>query len=136
MAWMALLAGNGGIEDEADRLAFGIPARQGKYPGSVALWPGLLAGGAALPDPLMELCEHHVSPVDLIAGAAEALANRAELGAPVDAVFQEPGGLRLVGVGAGAGVFAQLGLEVRVDRSGFDEADQPVGEVGCLGPSG
>ena len=52
------------------------------------------------------------------------------------AVFQEPGGLRLVRVGAGAGVFAQLGLEVRVDRSGFDEADQAVGEVGCLGPGG
>ena len=44
--------------------------------------------------------------------------------------------MRLVGVGAGAGVFAQLGLEVRVDRSGFDEADQAVGEVRCLGPGG
>jgi hypothetical protein len=44
--------------------------------------------------------------------------------------------LRLVGVGAGAGVLAELGLEVRVDRSGFDEADQAVGEVGCLGMGG
>ena len=44
--------------------------------------------------------------------------------------------MRLVGKGAGAGVFAQLGLEVRVDRSGFDEADQAVGEDGFLRPGG
>ena len=44
--------------------------------------------------------------------------------------------MRLVRVGAGAGVLAQLGLEVRVDRSGFDEADQAVGEVRFLGPGG
>ena len=44
--------------------------------------------------------------------------------------------MRLVGVGAGAGVLAQLGLEMGVDRSGFDEADQAVGEVAFLGPGG
>ena len=52
------------------------------------------------------------------------------------AVFQEPGGLRLVGVAAGAGVLAQLGPEERVDGSGFDEVDQAVGEVALLGPGG
>ena len=52
------------------------------------------------------------------------------------AVSQEPGGLRLVRVGAGAGVLAQLGLEVRADRAGLDEADQAAGEVRFLGPGG
>ena len=48
----------------------------------------------------------------------------------------EPGGLRLVGVVSGAGVDAQLGLERRADRAGFDEADQALGEVRCLRPGG
>ena len=91
---------------------------------------------AALPDPVVELGEFHVGAVDLVAGGGEVLADRAEFGAAVVAVSQEPGGLRLVGVGAGAGVFAQLGLEVGVDRAGFDEADQAVGEDGFLGPGG
>jgi len=64
----------------------------------------------------------HVGPVDLVAGGGEVLADRAELGAPVVRVSQQPGGVRLVGEGA-AGVFAQLDLQVRVDGSGFDEAD-------------
>jgi hypothetical protein len=84
----------------------------------------------------VELGEDHVGAVDLVAGGGEVLPDRAELGTAVIAVFQEPGGVWLVRVGAGAGVFAQLGLEVGVDRSGFDEADQAVGEVRCLGPGG
>ncbi len=84
----------------------------------------------------MELGEFHVGAVDLVADGGEVLADRAELGAAVVAVSQEPGGVRLVGKGAGAGVFAQLGLEVRVDRAGFDEADQAVGEDGFLRPGG
>ena len=91
---------------------------------------------AAVPDPVVELGEDHVGAVDLVADGGEVLADRAEFGAPVGAVFQQPGGVRLVGKGAGAGVFAQLGLQVRVDRPGFDEADQAVGEVRCLGPGG
>ena len=91
---------------------------------------------AAVPDPVVELGELHVGAVDLVAGGGEVLPDRAEFGAPVGAVFQQPGGVRLVGKGAGAGVFAQLGLQVRVDRSGLDEADQAVGEVRCLGPGG
>jgi hypothetical protein len=126
--------GSGGIEDEADRLAFAVPAGQGQYARAVASWPGLLGEGAALPDPLVELGEHHVSPVDLIAGGSEVLTDWTGFGAPVDAVFQEPDGLRLVGVGAGAGAFAQLSLEVRMDRSGFDDLDQAAGEFWCLGP--
>jgi hypothetical protein len=54
----------------------------------------------------------------------------------VQAVLQQPGGLRVVGVGGGEGVFAQLGLEVRADRSGLDEADQAAGEVGALRAGG
>ena len=49
----------------------------------------------------------------------------------------EPGGLRLVGVGgAGAGVDAQLGLQRLADRAGADEADQALGEDRCLRPGG
>ncbi len=59
-----------------------------------------------------------------------------KLGASVVAVFQQPGGVWLVRVGAGAGVFAQLGLEEGVDCPGFDEVDQAVGEVACLGAGG
>jgi hypothetical protein len=40
--------------------------------------------------------------VDQVAGGAEALADRAECGVADDAVLHEPGGLRLVGVGARA----------------------------------
>jgi hypothetical protein len=69
-------------------------------------------------------------------GGGEVLADRAELGAAVVTVFQEPGGLHLVGIVVRACVSAEVGLEVRVDRSGLDEADQAVGEVRCLGPGG
>jgi hypothetical protein len=63
----------------------------------------------AVPDPVVELGEFDVGAVDLVADGGEVLADRAELGAPVVAVPQEPGGVRLVGKAAGAGVFAQLG---------------------------
>jgi hypothetical protein len=39
----------------------------------------------------------------------------------------------LVGVGAGAGVDAHLGLEGVADRAGFDEADRGLGEDRGLG---
>jgi hypothetical protein len=78
----------------------------------------------------------HVGPVDLVAGSGEVLPDRAELGPAIGGVFQQPGGLLLVCVGAGAGVFAELGFEERVDRSGVDEVDQAVGEVAFLGPGG
>ena len=84
----------------------------------------------------MELGEFHVGAVDLVAGGGEVLPDRAELGAPVVAVSQQPGGLRLIREIAGAGVLAQLVLEVRVDRSGFDEADEAVSVNGFLGPGG
>ena len=72
--------------------------------------------------------EQGVGAVDLVAGGAEVLPDRAEVGAAGDAVFHQPGGLRLVGVGAGAGVDAQLGLQRVADGSGADEADQALGE--------
>ena len=45
------------------------------------------------------------------------------------AVFHQPGGPGLVGVGAGAGVDAQLGLQRLADRAGADEPDQAPGEL-------
>ncbi len=40
-------AGGGGVEDEGDGLAVGVPARQGDGPGAVDLRPGL--SGSARP---------------------------------------------------------------------------------------
>jgi len=129
--------GGGGVQDEADGLGLGVVAGQGEDPGAVGVGPGLLRVDAALADPVVELGELDVGAVDLVAGGGEVLPDRAELGAPVVAVPQEPGGMRLlVGVVAGASVFAELGLEVGVDGAGFDEADQAVGEEGFLGPGG
>ena len=115
-------AGRGVVQDEADGLGLGVPPGQREYPGAVGLGPGLLRVDAAVPDPVVEPGELHVGAVDLVAGSGEVLPDRAEVGAPVVRVSQQPGGVRLVGVGA-AGVFAQLVLQVRVDGSGFDEAD-------------
>jgi hypothetical protein len=98
--------------------------------------PGLFGVDAAAADPVVELGENDVGSVDLVAGGGEVLADRAELGAAVVGVFQQPGGVWLVGVVAGAGVLAQLVFEMGVDRSGFNEADQAVGEVLLLGAGG
>jgi hypothetical protein len=118
-----------GVQDEADRLALGVAASQGDDAGSVGLRPGLLRRHeAALPGPFVEVGEHQVGPVDLVAGGAEVLPDRAEGGAPAGAVFDEPDGLRPVRVGAGAGVDAQLGLQRRGDLPGADEADQAARE--------
>jgi hypothetical protein len=76
----------------------------------------------------------HVGAVDLVAGGAEVLADRADVGTAADAVLHEPGGLRLVGIGSRAGVDAQLGLERGADRSGLGEADQALGEDRGLRP--
>jgi hypothetical protein len=88
----------GGVEDEADHLGFGVAAGQGEDPGAVGLGPGLFGDGVALPGSVVEVCEYLVGSVELVAGGGEVLADRAELGAAVVAVFQEPGGLGLVGV--------------------------------------
>ena len=77
-----------------------------------------------------------IGAVDLVAGSAEVLPDRAEVGAAGDAVFHQPGGLGLVGVGAGAGVDAQLGLQRVADGAGADEADQVLGEDRRLRPGG
>jgi len=42
--------------------------------------------------------------------------------------LQEAAGFGLVGVGAGAGVDAELGFERVADGSGLDEADEALGE--------
>jgi hypothetical protein len=136
MANRAMLADNCVVQDEADRLGLGVAAGQGKDPGTIYVGPGPLGMDVASADPVVELGELHVGPVDLVADGGEVLPDRAEVGAPVVGVFQQPGGLRLVGVVAGASVFAQFGPEEGVDRSGVDEVDQAVGEVGCLGPGG
>jgi hypothetical protein len=80
--------------------------------------------------------EQGVSAVDLVAGGAEVLPDRAEVGAAGDAVFHQPGSLGLVGVGAGAGVEAQLGLQCVAYGPGAGEADQVLGEDRGLRPGG
>src|SRR6516225_4002136 len=84
----------------------------------------------------MQGFEQGVGAVDLVAGGGEVLADRADIGAASDAVLQESGGFGLVGVGAGAGVYAELGFEGVADGAGFDEADQALGEDRGLGPGG
>jgi hypothetical protein len=84
--------------------------------------------GTAVPGALAQVGEHDVGAVDLVAGGAEVIADRAEVGAAGGAVFHEAGGLRLVGVVGGAGVDAQLGLQRPADRASMDEADQAPGE--------
>jgi hypothetical protein len=81
--------------------------------------------------------EQLVGAVDLVAGGTEVLPDRAEIGAASDAVLEEPGGLRMVGVGgAGPGVDPQLGLQRLADRAGADETDQALGEDRWLRPGG
>ena len=128
--------GGGGVEDQGDGLGLGVLAGEGQYPGAVGLGPGLAGVDVALPDPVKETGEHDVGPVNLVAGSSEVLSDWSEFGAAVEAVLQQPGGLRLVRVGGGTGVCAQVSLEVEVDRPGLDEADQAAGEVRLLGPGG
>jgi hypothetical protein len=129
-------AGRGRIEDEGDGLGFGVAAGQGNGPGAVDLWPGPLRVRSPVPGLVVEAFEQGVGAVDLVAGGGEVLANGADLGAAGDAVLQEAGGFGLVGVGAGAGVNAQLGFEGVADGAGFDEADQALGEDRGLGAGG
>jgi len=68
---------------------------------------------------VVEPGQHDVGLVNLVAGGTEILADRPEVGAAADAVFQELGGLGPVGVGAGAGAHAQLHLERRADHAGL-----------------
>jgi len=70
--------GGGGVQDEADRLGLGVPVGQGNNPRSVGLWPGLLGEGEAVPGPLVEPGQHHIGSVDLVAGGAEVLPDRAD----------------------------------------------------------
>ena len=91
---------------------------------------------SAVSGAVVEAFEHGVGAVDLVAGGGEVLADRADVGAAGDAVLQEPADFGLVGVGAGAGVDAQLGFEGVADGAGFDEADQALGEGRGLGAGG
>jgi hypothetical protein len=81
-----------------------------------------------MPRPLVAGGEHGIGAVNLVTGGAEVVADGAEIGAAGDAVLHEPGGLGPVGVVAGAGVDAELGLQHRTDGSGVDEMDQAPGE--------
>jgi hypothetical protein len=128
--------GSGGVQDEADQLGVRILAGQGEDTGAVGVGPGLLGVDAAAPDAVAELSEDHVGLVDLVAGGGEVLPDRAEVSASVVGVFQQPGGVRLVRIVAGAGVLAQFGPEERVNGSGVDEVGQAVGEVLLLGAAG
>jgi hypothetical protein len=85
----------GGVQDQGDCLALGIAAGHGDCVRSVDFWPGLPWLAESLPGAFAEPCQHHISPVDLIAGPAEVLIDRAELVCSASAVLQEPGRLRL-----------------------------------------
>ena len=59
--------------------------------------PGAASG--AVPVPVAEVGEHEVGAVHLVAGGAEVVRDRAEVGAAGGAVLHEPGGLGLVEIG-------------------------------------
>ena len=129
-------AGGAGVQDEADGAGAGVVAGQGDNLGTVDLGPGRRGSCHALPHPLTEFGEHEVGAVDLVAGGAEVLPERAQARAAAGAVAVEPGGLEMVRVGAGPGVDAQLGPQLGADRAGAGEAGQAAGEVGVLGAGG
>ena len=91
--------------------------------------------GEALPGPLVEVGSIR-SARSSWSQAVPKFSPTGPRGAPAGAVVHEPGGLRVVRIGAGAGVDAQLGLERLADRSGLDEVDQALGEDGWLRPGG
>jgi hypothetical protein len=95
---------------------------------AVGFGPGLLWEGEAFPGAVVEPGQHDVGLVDLVAGAAEVLADRAEVSAAADAILQQLGGLGPVGVGARAGSHAQLHLQRRADHAGLGEAGKALGE--------
>jgi len=109
---------------------------QGDDLGSVGLGPGRCGSCGAFPYPLVEVGEHEVGAVDLVAGGAEVLPDRAGAGAAAGAVAVEPGGLEMIRVAAGAGVETQLGLQLGTDGAGAGEAGQAAGQVGVLGAGG
>ena len=126
----------GGIEDEGDGVGFGVAAGQGNWCGAVDFGPCPLGLSSAVPGAVVEAFEQGVGAVELVAGGGEVLADRTDVGAAGDAVLQEPADFGLVGVGAGAGVDAELSLERVADGSGLDEADQALGEGRGLGAGG
>ena len=107
-------------------------AGQGGDAGPFGLGPGWFRCPAVVPGP--GAGEQGVGAVDLVAGRAEVLPDRTEVGAAGDAVLHQPGGLRPVSVGGGAGVDAQLGLQRVTDGPGADEADQAAGKDRRLRP--
>ncbi|HEY2690731.1 MAG TPA: hypothetical protein VGJ50_19980, partial [Streptosporangiaceae bacterium] len=130
MANITVFADNGDVQDERDRLSLGVVAGQGGDPRPAGLGPRCPRRPAAVPGPGVRAGEQGVGAVDLVAGGAEVLPDRAEVGAAGDAVLHQPDGLRLVREVTGACVDAQLGLQRVADGSGADEADQaPGGEV-------
>ena len=125
--------GRGRVEDEADRPAFRVEVRQSDGPGTIGLRPGRLGLGPAMSAPVIKAGEHDIGTIDLIAGRAEVLADRAKVGAAGHAVLHESGGLRLVGISAGAGVDAQLSLERWADLSGRAKWTRPRVKTGACG---
>ena len=91
----------------------GLRLARATGPGSSISGRCPLGVGSAVPGAVVEAFEHGVGAVELVAGGGEVLADRADVGAAGDAVLQEAADFGLVGVGAGAGVDAQLGFERR-----------------------
>src|SRR5689334_15665297 len=126
----------GGVHDESDGLAVGVVVGQNSHPGPACVLLGLpRAATGTAPDPVSGISEHKVGAVELVAGGAEAVSDRAGVGAG-DGVAQQAGGLGVVGVGGGAGVAAELVLKVALDGAGVDEAGQALGERRLLRAGG
>ena len=103
--------GCGRVEDKADPLAFGVQAGKGDDSRTVGLGPRRLGLGPAVPLPLVEVGEHEIRTVNLVAGGAKILADGAKVGTTGNDVLHEAGGLGLIGVVGRTGMEAQLGPE-------------------------
>ena len=114
----------------------GLRLARATGPGSSISGRCPLGVGSAVSGAVVEAFEQGVGAVELVAGGGEVLADGADVGAAGDAVLQEAADFGLVGVGAGAGVDAQLGLERVADGAGLDEADEALGEGRGLGAGG
>jgi hypothetical protein len=106
--------GSGGVQDEADSLGLGIAAGQGDHRGAFGVWPGLPGAGEGVPGLLVEVCEHDVGAVDLVAGAAEVLADGAEVGAAGDYPRWRPSG-QPVEYPSDSALLSFVGLRRRVE---------------------
>jgi hypothetical protein len=80
-------AGRGGVQDERDHAGFGVVAGQGGDRWPARLGPRWLRYLAAVPGAGVSVGKQGIGAIDLVAGSAEILPHRAEVGAAGDAVL-------------------------------------------------